>query len=627
MTEISLADSWFGIAELFLSFCYFFCGMLGFGNFLRRALVKSASWLEAIGDSFLMASLFLVGFAFLLSSLRLLSAFPLWIWWLLPVVGFWGLRGMASPLSGIWKKRWPFWALFGFIFLLRCLTASLPLEHGDPLLYHLLGPRIWAKAGGFVMDLQLPNALLASTWECLYLWPQMLWLSVKPLYGLVEAQIFSQWLHLILGWGGCAWMILRLFRGTVAEKYLPMLALGGIFVSGIQWTAPLAKNDVGIAFWVLGSLAYFREGWRRDQRGKIVLSGIFAGLAIAGKVTALLTIGPVFAVLVFAFRPWNELSRAFKFGVYWTMGIMAGAVPLYLRNYLLSGNPFYPLFAEIFPSKYMSHSWRAHFSQVAPSSPIHSFARIATRLPDLLHESPWIVGALALLLFFFLRRKFPRGVASRDSLALLAGACLAYLLFVTTQGTEIELRYLGASLMLLGAGGVWCLLAVGSRLPSSKWQGIWFFFLLAGLLGSSKLPLHVLRKIWKGPLGVAYVRRHTAGEAKEWLRMHAENGLVVVAGENETYYLSPLNVTALTEQPELDAATWNEKSLPRFVESLCRLGRARYLLDTRPATGIEARFGREALASETVFTAQGAQIYDLRLLEAKYLPGARPNCL
>jgi len=500
-------------------------------------------------------------------------------------------------------------ALYGFVFLLRALCAALPSQHGDPLLYHLLGPRLWVEGGGFLMHPNLPNALLASTWECLYVWPQLFWISRTPLYGLVEGQVFSQWLHLFLAGGGCALLVMRMFRGSVRDAWLPVAGLAAIFVAGLQWTAPLAKNDVGIAFWVLGAVVLFSEALRERCGRKVFLAGIFAGLAVAGKITALLSLVPLLGCI--ALVVWKKSN--FKAMGLCAAGSLLGAVPLYVRNYVLSSNPFFPLFPKLFPSPWMSRSWEAHFAKVHPSSPLHSLGRLVTRAPQLLGESAWILGAVLVLLLSLVKGSWARKafglLASREKLALTVGALVGYAIFTVTQSPDIELRYLGASLMLLAAGGACAFLRFAENFSVERQRRFAAFVVLAAALALSKLPLHILRKIWFEPLGVAYIRTHSGGEAKAWVRAHG--GFVVVAGDNETYYLTPLGVTVLSERPDLNEVN-ERKDFPTFVQELCAHSHARYLLDVRPEIGVETRFGKEVLAAAKVFAAGTSSVYDLR---------------
>ncbi len=619
LVEASLADSWGGIALLFAGFLYFFVGVLGYGFAWRKLVLPKADLLTRVSDALLLGSLFLFILAFFLAALQVMAAIPRALYWLLFTPGiYFALPLLREAKASLWPKRkWPLAVLF-LIFFVRALTAALPSQHGDPLLYHLLGPRLWVEGGGFLMHPNLPNALLASSWECLYLWPQLFWFSSAPLYGLVEAQLFSQWLHLFLAWAGSALLVMRLFREFVRESWLPLVGLAALFIAGLHWTAPLAKNDVGIAFWVLGAVVFFVEAVRESSPRKALLSGLFAGLAVCGKITALLSLGPLLAALFLFAAPWRKHKFFLRAVGAWSAGFFLGLLPIYARNYFLSGNPFFPLFPKVFPSPWMSKSWEAHFAQVHPSSPLHAFPRIWGRAPELFFESPWILFALPLLGWVLARN----GKREGTLVALLLGSFLAYVIFVITQDSRIELRYLGPSLMLLAAGGILFLERFSGLFPPAQKAAL--FIALIALLASSKLPLHVLRKIWVSPLGVQALRAHSAGEAKAWLRAHAQDGFTVVAGDNETYYLTPLGVAVLTERPDLDAAN-EETQLTGFVQKLCALTRARYLLDARPDIGVEKRFGAEALKFAKVFSAQGANVYDLRALESSTRP-ASLNC-
>lgn len=614
MIESSLADSWWGTGFLFLLFCWFLLGTLGYGAWLRHRLFPAETALVRVSDAFLFGSLLLWAVATALASAHLLKLFPGWVWALAFLPGVALFRATALDFLRAAGERRVFVAAGLLIFLVRVLTAAVPAQHGDPLLYHLLGPRLWREAGGFVMHSNLPNALLASSWEILYLWPQLFWFSAKPFFGLVEAQLFSQWLHLIMAWGGSALLVMRLFEREVKPKWLPLIGLAALFVSGVQWTAALAKNDAGIAFWVLGSVVFFADGFRKRSPLCFALSGIFAGLALSGKVTALLSLAPLLGFLLLAEKPWQRWRLTFIGAAAWALGLLAGALPVYVRNYVLSGNPFFPLFPKVFPSPWLSRSWEAHFSQVHPSSPLEALPRLWLRAPELWRENPFILLAVGYLAWTVFRLAV-RGARPAAGVvpALCAGALAAYCIFAVTQAPEIELRYLGASLMVLAAGGVFAILRASQHLPTGKLQAGAAVLIAVALFAASKLPLHVLHKIWRSPLGVAMVQTHSAGEAKAWLRQNAQGAFSVVAADNETYYLTPIPVAVLTERPDLDAATHGEKDFGKFIAAICARSGARFLLDARPLdpNGVEAKFGAELLLPARVFSAQGANVYDL----------------
>lgn len=626
LEETSLANTWVGIAILFAAFCFFCFGSLGYGLLLRRAWRRDDGLLETISDSFLLASAFLWFFASLLASAHWLGVFPSWSYWLFFLPGFLASFPRLREVLSFAKQRHSLYlALFVFIFLLRALSASIPARLGDPLLYHLLGPRLWMEAGGFTMHPQLPNALLASTWEILYLWPQMLWYSSRPLYGLVEAQIFSQWLHLSIAWAGSALLVMRLFQPSLRTSLLPLAGLAALFVSGLHWTAAVAKNDVGIALWALGALIYFQEFFRKCSPPYAALSGFFAGLAVSGKITALFTLGPLMAgVFVSAFF-WKKWRLTILGMSLWVVSFLVGALPAYVRNFLLSGNPLYPMFPKLFPSPHLAPSYEAFFAQVQPSNPLHSMSRIWERAPELWRESPFIFVAIFLLAFVLISRAFfrPCEADSPPPVLLLTCSTFAYVIFVITQIPRIELRYIGASLQILTAGGVVMLLREAYRFPSARLRQGATSLILVAILATSKLPLHILGKIWREPLGTVALLGHSAGEAKAWLRKNAGAGFTVMAGDNESYYLTPVAHAVLSERADIDRATRNESDFPRFVNKLCEVSHAKFLFDARPENGMAVRFGAAIPQEAVVFSAQGAKVYDLGKLEELLSPSSR----
>jgi len=624
----AFANSWAGIGLLFLFFVYFFLGSLGYGFLLRRFWRDQGGLLENTSDSFLLASALLWFVATLLASVHGLRWLPGWAASLVFLPGFLALLRESRLFQSALKNRslCSFLFLFLFVFLLRALSAALPSRHGDPLLYHLLGPRLWMESGGFAMHRDLPTALLASSWEILYLWPQIFWFSTRPLFGLVEAQIFSQWMHLFFAWAGSGLLVMRLFQGALSPALLPMVGLSALFVSGLHWTAPLAKNDMGVAFWTLGAIVYFLEAFRKKSFFHAGLSGLFAGLALSGKVTALLSLGPILFTCLLAARPWRYWFFSFSSLLFWISGLLVGALPVYARNWILSGNPFYPLFPKLFPSPFLSPSFEAHFAQVHPGNPLEAIPRLWLRLPELWRESPFIFFAAALFtsLVYFLQKQ--RKGDSRDSeAAFLGGSFLAYSVFVLTQSVDIELRYLGASLQILAGGGVVFLLGLANRISSAKLRLGAFSLVLVSILGLSKLPLHVAYKIWKEPLGEAYISTHSSGEAKKWLRENAGKEFTVMVSDNESYYLTPIAHAVLSERADLDAATRGESNFSRFVAVLCEKSGAKYLFDSHPSIGIAARFGAALPKEAILFSAQGANVYDLEKIETLVAPGSR-NC-
>jgi hypothetical protein len=466
----------------------------------------------------------------------------------------------------------------------------------------------------------LPIPLLAATWEYFYLWPQVLFTSEPAsVHQLVVAQIFSQWIHLIWGLYGSIAVLNQLigqkkwFSGEV-ERAALFLAL--MFVPSIQWTAALAKNDCAMAFWSLGSWLFLREALATGRSRWWFIGGLFAGLAVSAKISAILFLIPLAAVVIGQYvlnrKPLSALFPALLLAI---GGSLLGAGPIYLRNWIETKNPFYTMFAKYFPGPWVSESWAAHFNTHQPSGGASWLEMMGLRMAQLGRESPmlWLWLLLPLLLF----RRETR-LALKEWLDWIVLFILAYILMFVAVMHDAELRYLGASLWVAAVLGVcFGLLAIREFLP--KWQRVGGVVMILALLGISKLPTHFLWKFFRTEPGAAYVLTHTAGEAKAWLRENAGNRLVVIYGDNETYYLSTIRSTVLTERPDIDAATYKVTDVKQFMKGLCETSQAGLLIDARTARGLHVRFPGAPWESAILLERGTARIYDLVKLQSLIL--------
>ena len=644
----SLANTWWGFPPLFALFLACGLAFVGWGRFLRaRLLPRRTDALGKISESLFLASLFFFGIAFLLSHLGLLNSagkIVLLACLAAGLVFFYRERAFVE-IRDFAKAHRAFSCLLAFILLVRALAAYLPQGHGDPLLYHLLGPRLWVQHGSVYLEANLPNGLLASTWEYLYVWPQLLFYQGRNFAGLIEAQVFCQWLHLTLGWGGAAILLAALLRKCArSDRELQLAVLAALFVPCMQWTAGLAKNDSGIAFWALAALFFFQEALEdlsphgAPTRLRFFLAGIAAGLALAGKMNALFTLAPGILVLTGMFLrersthgkkiAWSPLLYGLAIAL---AGALAGALPVYLRNFLLTGNPLFSLPLQLFPSPWISKSWSNHFSvhQLGRAAP--DFSVWQSRIWELLHEGPGIVAlalGLALLLLPYFRKSASRE-RIRGILAFAGIFGLGYAILASTYAANIELRYLGGGLLLASAAGVLLFVELlRSRLPKKAELPLQIT-LLAILLASSKLPTHLLWKLQRVAPGEAHVLAHSGGDSRDWIRKNAKpEELVIVMGDNEAYYLSALNVAILTERPDTDAATYGETDPAAFVQNLCRVSQATYLLVTREEFGFAKKFATDAYEPALLFQGAASKVYALakmeRIADAKASAACQP---
>jgi 4-amino-4-deoxy-L-arabinose transferase-like glycosyltransferase len=243
----------------------------------------------------------------------------------------------------------------GFIALLTLLLALLPPADWDGLFYHLTGPKLYLQAGRITGGMDVPHFNFPSLMEMLFAWAMLL-------RGDVAAKLLHTSFALLLA--GLVYLIARRWLDPKAGwPAVIILASMPLLVTLGSW----AYNDLALAFYQLASvysiinyqLAVNKEReagiqtgsslWR--NRSWLILSGLFAGLAMGMKYTSFVT--PLVVVLIIAYY----VSRIAYYRVLFDLSIFSGAAflvafPWYLKNWMLTGNPVYPFLSGVFGGQF-----------------------------------------------------------------------------------------------------------------------------------------------------------------------------------------------------------------------------------------------------------------------------------
>lgn len=261
-------------------------------------------------------------------------------------------------------------ALLSLTVLLATLGALTPPHHWDPLAYHLAAPQRWLLTGWI-------RPLPGIEWSNLPLTAELLY-GVGLAFG---GAVFGQLLH--LAFAGIAAAALWALACRHFDRPTGWLALA-VFLSTplVPVWARVADIDLALACFVLLAIAAAlraatakaagESGGRWGERGAsartesrrwLALAGIFAGLALGSKYQALGAVAPLgLTILVDGLwrrsardpapggdRGWGRddrrgmraaLGDAAIFGLAATLV----ASPWYLKNWILLGNPIWPLF-------------------------------------------------------------------------------------------------------------------------------------------------------------------------------------------------------------------------------------------------------------------------------------------
>jgi Dolichyl-phosphate-mannose-protein mannosyltransferase len=237
------------------------------------------------------------------------------------------VRGASPPQF----RSWPRWqllllALLGVYVVLDILSTCAPITSPDALLYHAADPARFEK----------DHRISEVPWNSSSYEP----FTVEML--VLDGFLLWDWVQ-----GACAPLLLALaslcavvgaaFR--VADRATALLA-GAIFFAQpfMSWEASSVFVEPGIAFAVALAAWNLLRFARHDELSALILAGAFSGAAAGMKylgLIAALTLGVAAAILS---RRRLRRARVLAFA----LPAVAVALPWYVKNAVLTGNPIYP---------------------------------------------------------------------------------------------------------------------------------------------------------------------------------------------------------------------------------------------------------------------------------------------
>jgi hypothetical protein len=516
---------------------------------------------------------------------------------ILVLLGFFGgacwlrLSGAVGPLFGSFvdgtrrltpTERWCL-GIVVFGFLTRFLFAARLHPHGDALLYHLLGPRSLFDRGDFTGFVENPILFQVSHWESLFQWPNLMF-AREPGTGLAWVQVFAQWIHTFLGWGGSGFGIYVLLRRTRLPITVSLaIVAAALSVAQLEWTSHLAKTDWGIVFWTTGLV------WLWTQK-RYLESAFLAGLVFSAKVTSVFALLPLSVVaLILGHHP----RRPRQILAFVLLGAL-GCAPIWIRNAWISGNPFFPTLNEFFQSPLLAESFKLGVNK-------HSFFHVQTdgatwmaRLKELLTQTYWsgvlLLAPVASALMVWRDPTRANGShLTRVVLSVMALTWLTWVLFTAKVSSDAEMRWLGPALPLaLAANAALLAQSVIALLPRLS--------LVRGVRSAAPILVFVIvvtsgipNFAWvqwgpkKFPLPHEAVLRMRNGPAKKWLRENAAGSLALATQDNEHYYVSERRVWVSYFHPVADRIAreaGETRDIAKAIVLWKQLGVRYYLLDS-----------------------------------------------
>ena len=214
--------------------------------------------------------------------------------------------------------------------------ALAPPTAGDALCYHLEIPKRFVQLGSVCYLPLTDNSLFPFLMEMLYTL-SLLW------SGPVLAQLMHWLVGLLL-----ALAVFELAIPIVGKEAATWAGTITLLVPGItnQMAAPL--NDLATALYCTLMLVAWMNWNRTAGRRWLVLSGVFAGLAISAKLVAAgMVLVMTTAVLIEQCHRKGAKPALMRSGMFVACALVCGGI-WYLRSWYHTGNPIYPYFNGVF---------------------------------------------------------------------------------------------------------------------------------------------------------------------------------------------------------------------------------------------------------------------------------------
>jgi len=323
---------------------------IGLGRLiLARTSIKFVSFGECVvfsiglGFGVLSYSVFVLGaFQFLYPAVVYLL---MGVLALLSVLG-WIRAGHLSHRTPDFKKAPSLWDKGAINVLIVCLLFGFllvltPAVGKDALIYHLAAPKLFLKYHGLYF---VPGNIFSHY----PLGGEMLYVISLALRG----EVLAKGIHFVMGLSILLGMW-QFMRHHISEAlFIPLALLIFYTIPSVFVTSHRAYNDLTVSFYTFLAVYAFVNWFARKQSVWVVLCGVFSGLAMATKYTALFLpfLGCLGILWACRHQKLSVQSALRLLLAYFACTFIVGS-PFYIKNWMMTGNPFYPFMYGIFGGK------------------------------------------------------------------------------------------------------------------------------------------------------------------------------------------------------------------------------------------------------------------------------------
>ncbi|MDL1966947.1 MAG: phospholipid carrier-dependent glycosyltransferase [Deltaproteobacteria bacterium] len=248
-------------------------------------------------------------------------------------------------------------AISGFMIVEILLNLTPPISR-DALIHHLAIPGLWLAHGGFY---EIP-------WADFSYYPMNIdLLYLIPLY--FNNDIVPKFIHFAFGCG-TGLLIYCYLKNRLSKNWGLLGFLVFCTTPAVARLSTTAYIDLGMVFFATASILAFvrwRDGNYKHTKW-LALSAVCMGLAAGSKYNALIAWLFLNLVMVFYYsRDTGKGLPALGYGVTFFALALVVVSPWFIKNYIQTGNPIYPLFDQFFRFLHHAGEKSASIAQIGES--------------------------------------------------------------------------------------------------------------------------------------------------------------------------------------------------------------------------------------------------------------------
>jgi hypothetical protein len=264
---------------------------------------------------------------------------------LLSVLGWMRARHLSHRTPDF-KKAASLWDKGATIVLVVCLLFGFllvltPAVGKDALIYHLAAPKLFLKHHGLYF---VPGNIFSHY----PLGGEMLYVVGLALRG----EVLAKGIHFVMGLSILLGMWQFMKHHISEALFIPLALLIFYTIPSVFVTSHKAYNDLTVTFYAFLAVYAFVNWFARRQSVWLILCGVFSGLAMSTKYTALFLpfLGCLGILWACRHQKLSVQSTLRLLLAYFTCTFIVGS-PFYIKNWMMTGNPFYPFMYGIFGGK------------------------------------------------------------------------------------------------------------------------------------------------------------------------------------------------------------------------------------------------------------------------------------